>query len=389
MKNAVVEGSKVPTGQRLYAVGLKECLERVGKELTQDTEVAFDTRGEVFPAGRWVRGKGTACTYKPTKTPTVSSAYVKIDEDGSAGIVTSTVEVGQGSHTILTQIAAEVLTVDQNVITISFADTDVTPYDTSTTASRSTFHMGNAVLFAAEDAKAQLLALAAPLLKVKQEELKLSGGKVIAADGRSLSFAKVLSDTFGAGAGAAVLGKGVYTPKNILGLEDMGGGPLEAFSTLSVFHAYAAQGAEVLVDLDTGVVRVLRVVAADDVGRAINPMTCAQQLEGAISMGLGFCLSEEYVWDRGKILNADFRDYTLATAPDSPKVDVFLIEKAHPQGPFGAKGVGEIANTPTAPAIANAIYNACGVRIRDLPMRPAKVLKVLKELQATAKRSGR
>jgi CO/xanthine dehydrogenase Mo-binding subunit len=159
---------------------------------------------------------------------------------------------------------------------------------------------------------------------------------------------------------------------------------------MSVFHAYAAQGAEVMVDLDTGVVRVLRVVAADDVGRAINPMTCVQQLEGAISMGLGFCLSEEYIWDKGKILNADFRDYTLATAPDSPKVDVFLIETApHPQGPFGAKGVGEIANSSTAAAIANAIYNACGVRVHELPMRPAKILKALKELQASGKRSSR
>ena len=387
LKNAVVEGSKAPTGQRLYSVGLKDCLERVGQELTRDREVASDNYGEAFPAGRWARGKGVACTLKATKTPTVSSAYVKIDEDGSVGIVTSTVEVGQGAHTVLTQIAAEVLSVDANIITISFADTDVTPYDTSSTASRSTFHMGNAVLLAAEDAKAQLLTLAAPLLRVRPEELKLGGGQVVADDGRQLSLAKVLSETFGAGAGAAVLGKGVYTPRNILGLEDMGGGPLEAFSTISVFHAYAAQGAEVLVDLDTGTVRVLRVVAADDVGRAINPMTCAQQLEGAISMGLGFCLSEEYLWDdKGRILNADFRDYTLATAPDSPQVDVFLIETAHPQGPFGAKGVGEIANSSTAPAIANAIYNACGVRIRELPMRPAKVLK---ELQAMARRSGR
>ena len=206
----------------------------------------------------------------------------------------------------------------------------------------------------------------------------------MADDGRALSIAKVLSDTFGAGAGAAVLGKGVYTPRQILGMEDMGGSALEAFSTMSVFHSYAAQGAEVLVDLDTGAVRVLRVVAADDVGRAINPRNCAQQLEGAISMGLGFCLSEEYVWDRGMILNANFRDYTLATALDSPKVKVFLIETVHPQGPFGAKGVGEIANSPTAPAIANAIYNACGVRIRDLPLRPEKILR---ELQM-AKGSG-
>jgi carbon-monoxide dehydrogenase large subunit len=386
MKNIVVDGSKLPTGQRVYAVGLKECLEKVGKELSKSTEVSFDSRGEFFPDGRWVRGKGIGCTYKATKTPTVSSAYVKIDEDGSVGIVTSTVEVGQGSYTVLTQIAAEVLTVDKDTITISFADTDVTPYDTSTTASRSTFHMGNAVLLAAHDARSQLLAMAAPLLQVAQHDLKLSDGAVVAADGRKISFAKVLSATFGAGAGAAILGKGVYTPNDILGLEDMGGGALEAFSTMSVFHAFAAQGAEVLVDLDTGAVRVLRVVAVDDVGKAINPMTCCQQLEGAISMGLGFCLTEEFIWDdKGRLCNANLRDYPLATASDSPDMNVFLVEKAHPQGPFGAKGVGEIANSSTAPAIANAVFNACGVRIRDLPMRPAKLLR---ELRAKATSPG-
>ncbi len=374
MKNIVVEGSKVPTGQRLAAVGLKECLELVNRELAKDTEVSFAPGGEFYPEGRWVRGKGMGCTYKATKTPTVSSAYVKIDEDGSASIVSSTVEVGQGSHTILTQIVSEVLDIDRDAITMSFADTDVTPYDTSTTASRSTFHMGNAVRLAAEDAEVQLLAMAAPLFKTAPDDLQLSQGNVVGPDGRTLSFAKVLMAAFGAGAGAAILGKGVYTPKNILGLEDMGGDPLEAFSTLSVFHAYAAQGAEVLVDLDTGTVRVLRVVAADDVGKALNPVNCCQQLEGAISMGLGFCLTEEFIWDRGRLCNANLRDYPLATAWDSPRMKVFLVEEPHPQGPFGAKGVGEIANTTTAPAIANAIFNACGVRIRDLPMRPARVL---------------
>jgi CO/xanthine dehydrogenase Mo-binding subunit len=115
-------------------------------------------------------------------------------------------------------------------------------------------------------------------------------------------------------------------------------------------------------------------------------MTCCQQLEGAISMGLGFCLTEEFIWDeKGELCNANLRDYPVATAPDSPDMNVFLVEKAHPQGPFGAKGVGEIANSSTAPAIANAIFNACGVRIRDLPMRPAKLLR---ELRAKATQPG-
>ncbi|MFB3886477.1 MAG: xanthine dehydrogenase family protein molybdopterin-binding subunit [Thermodesulfobacteriota bacterium] len=377
MKNAVDEGSKAVTGQRLYVVGMKECLERLQRELYQSEEGATDGRSRVLPRGSWVRGKGIACVIKGVKTPTVSAAYVKVDEDGSTSILTSTVEVGQGSHTVLTQMVADVLGMEQDRITVSFADTDVTPYDTSTTASRSTFHMGNAVLMAAEDVKRQLLTLAGPLLDVGKDVLQLHDGSIWAPDGRSVSIAQVLKSTFGGGAGAAVLGKGVYTPQDILGMEDVKEKKLEYFSTMSVFHQYAAQGAEVMVDLETGEVRVLRLIGVHDVGRAINPKNCQQQVEGAMSMGLGFGLMEEYLWDRGRMVNSDFLNYAVPTALDCPPMEVFLVEKRHPQGPFGAKGVGEIASAATAPAIANAVYNACGVRIRDLPLKASKILKEL------------
>jgi CO/xanthine dehydrogenase Mo-binding subunit len=385
MKNMVSEGSKVVTGQRLHSVGLKECLERVGKELYGEESRTSGAGGENLPYGRWVRGKGLACSYKSVKTPSVSAAYVKIDEDGSVSVVTSTVEVGQGSHTILMQIAADVLGVGKDDVTVSFADTDVTPYDTSTTSSRSTFHMGNAVMMAAKDAKSQLLALAGPLLNVAQGVLELQGGKVRAPDGRSLSLGQVLRSTFGAGAGAAILGQGVFTPRDILGLEDLGDAKLEAFSIFSAFHSYAAQGAEVAVDIDTGAVRVLRLLAAHDVGKAINPVNCYQQIQGALGMGLGYGLMEEYLWRNGKLMNPDFLNYTIPTARDCPPMEVFLVETAHPQGPYGAKGVGEMAIAPTAPAIANAVYNACGARIKDLPLKPAKILK---ELLRKAGRDG-
>ncbi len=377
MKNIVTEGSRVPTGQRLYSVGLKECLEKVEKALYEGNDGETNADNEKLPYGRWVRGKGLACTYKSVKTPSVSAAYLKIDEDGSVSVITSIVEVGQGSHTILAQIAADVLGVEMDSINVSFADTDVTPYDTSTTASRSTFHMGNAVLIAAKDAKRQLLAFAAPLLKEEACVLELREGRVWTPDGRSMPIGQVLRVTFGAGAGAAILGQGVFTPKDILGLEDLENPNLEAFSTLSAFHSYAAQGAEVAVDLDTGMVRVLKLLAAHDVGRAINPMTCRQQIHGALVMGLGYGLMEEYLWQNGKLMNPDFLDYKIPTALDCPPTEIFLVEEAHPQGPYGAKGLGEMAVGPAAPAIANAVYNACGVRINDLPLKPSKVLKAL------------
>jgi CO/xanthine dehydrogenase Mo-binding subunit len=196
---------------------------------------------------------------------------------------------------------------------------------------------------------------------------------------------QVLRSTFGAGAGAAILGQGVFTPRDILGLEDLGDAKLEAFSIFSAFHSYAAQGAEVAVDIDTGAVRVLRLLAAHDVGKAINPVNCYQQIQGALGMGLGYGLMEEYLWRNGKLMNPDFLNYTIPTARDCPPMEVFLVETAHPQGPYGAKGVGEMAIAPTAPAIANAVYNACGARIKDLPLKPAKILK---ELLRKAGRDG-
>jgi carbon-monoxide dehydrogenase large subunit len=357
---------------------MKKCLERVRGEFDQDRGSVAEMGGHRFPYGHWVTGRGVACIFKSTKVPTVSAAYVKIDEDGSASVVTSTVEVGQGAHTALMQMAGDILGLDAERMTVSFADTDVTPYDTSTTASRSTFHMGNAVCLAAEDAKRQVLSLAAPLLKSEREDLKLRSGSVWAPDGRSLTIAQVLKATFGAGAGAAILGKGVYTPEDVLGLEDIKRGKLEAYSSLSVFHGYAALGVEVAVDLDTGVVKILRLVAAHDVGKAVNPGNCRQQVAGALAMGLGYGLLEEYLWDKGEVLNANLLDYAVPTALDCPSAEIFIVEQEHPQGPFGAKGMGEMAIAHTAPAIANAIYNACGVRIHDLPLKPAKILKELR-----------
>ncbi len=372
--NIVGEGSKVVTGQRLYAVGLKQCLEKVAEVLYAKAGNEAPPEVCTLPPGRWARGTGIACSYKSVKTPSVSAASVKIDEDGSVSVVTSTVEVGQGSHTILMQIAADILGVARDQITVSFADTDVTPYDTSTTSSRSTYHMGNAVLIAAEDAKRQLLGMASAVMHAAPETLVLRGGRVLAPNGTALPVAQVLKATFGAGAGAAVIGQGVFCPRNILGLEDLGETQLEAFSTLSAFHSYAVQGAEVAVDLDTGAVMILRLVAAHDVGKAINPVNCEQQIQGALGMGLGYGLTEEYLWRDGVLMNPDFLNYTIPTARDCPPMEVFLIEEAHPQGPYGAKGVGEMAIAPTAPAIANAVYRACGVRITDLPLKPAKVL---------------
>jgi len=203
-------------------------------------------------------------------------------------------------------------------------------------------------------------------LHAAHDLLQLREGKVWTLEGKALPIGQILRATFGAGAGAAVLGQGVFTPKDILGLEDFGDAKLEAFSTLSAFHSYAAQGADVAVDLETGVVKVLRLLAAHDVGRAINPVNCRQQIQGRWGWG-SVTVFWRSIAGGGKVMNPDFLNYVIPTALDCPPMGITLVEEQHPQGPYGAKGVGEMAIAPTAPAIANAVFHACGIRIHDLP----------------------
>jgi carbon-monoxide dehydrogenase large subunit len=359
LKNILREGDRMPTGQPAHSVGVEECLRRVAAELRW---------GEKSPPGR---GKGIACTGKNTKTPSGSAAYVVLNQDGTVNVLTSTVEIGQGARTILAQIAAEELGVPVEAVSVSLPDTDATPFDASTTSSRSTFHMGNAVRAAARDIKEQLASLGALVLCCRPEDLEVGGGKVVlrGAVQRSLSYQEVLRQCYGAG--GSVLGRGFYYPP-----AEEGSG---MWSAPSVFWMYGAQGAEVEVNPETGQVRVLKLVAAHDVGKAINPVTCSGQIEGGVVHGLGVTLLEEVVMDQGRILNANFHDYKMPTAMDVPEVVPIIVEAQHRDGPYGAKGVGEPVVTPTAPAIANAVEDAVGVRIKELPLTPERVFRALQE----------
>lgn len=176
------------------------------------------------------------------------------------------------------------------------------------------------------------------------------------------------------GSGASILGRGFYYPEDVTA-------PGDYFSLFSVFWTYSAQGVEVEVDPQTGKVKVLRMVAAHDVGRAINPANCCSQIEGALAMGLGYALYEELLYKNGKMLNPSLLSYKIPCALDMPPLEPILVEMIDERGPFGAKAVGEPALVPTAPAIANAIANAIGVRIKDLPITPDKVLAALEEKQ--------
>lgn len=327
------------------------------------------------------RGKGIACMVYPigfTSYPNPSSAFVKVNQDGTAVVYTGAADVGQGSTTALAQIAAEELGISFDAVTMVTADTERTPFDLGSVASRVTYIAGNAVRRAAAQAKQTLLHVAAEILDVMgPEELEAGGGLVYVRDfpERNVPIASVAREAMLV-KGKPPIGEGSYNPETtFLDPETGRGKPYEAY-------VFATQIAEVEVDTETGEVRVLKIAAAHDCGKAINPLLVEGQIEGGISMGLGYGLMEEMVLEGGEVKNPQFTDYILPTALDMPEIDVAIVEEPVPTGPFGAKGVGEPSLIPTAPAIINAICDAVGVRIRDLPATPSKILAALKEKQA-------
>ncbi len=364
LKQVYQEGDAHITGQQQHSHGLKECLEKLAERMDWNRPRERD------------RGKGIACMERAVKTPFGSAAFVYLNEDGSVDVLSSTTEVGQGSDTVLRQIVAEELGVPLDIVRKDTPDTAFTPYDASTTSSRATFHMGNAVKLAAADAKSQILNLAAPLLESRSGDLAIAKSKVYVkhAPENAISIAEVLNQHYGPS--ATVLGKGYYYP-------EMPEEAAEYYSRYMVFWLLGANGAEVEVNRRTGEVKVLKIWSAFDAGKVINPNTCEGQIQGGASMGLGFALSEELMFQDGDVMNPSFLSYKLPSALDMPEVETIFVEHPHKDGPFGAKGVGETTNVPVPPAIGNAIYDAVGVRIRNLPITPDKILKALRQKDGT------
>lgn len=327
------------------------------------------------------RGRGIACMWYPigfTVAANPSAAVVKVNEDGTATLLTGTVETGQGSLTVLGQIAAEALGIATDDVHVVSADTDTTPMDTGAIASRTTYVTGNAVRLAAEKAKAVLFEVAAPMLGVKPEQLEARDRKIQVQGfpqrnvpiGEVAHHAQVVK-------GQPAIGSASWNPPTVAMDPETGQG--KPFNT----YVYATQIAEVEVDDETGEVAVLRIVAAHDCGTAINPMLVEGQVQGGISMGVGFALQEQILFDdAGRQLNPNLTNYIMPTALDMPEIEVDIVDNYDPSGPFGAKGVGEPTSVPTAAAIANAIYDAVGVRVTALPATAEKVLAAIKAKHA-------
>ena len=367
LKNIYTEGDKYINGQVLQGVGLKDTLEKACAEIGWN-------ESEKAPPGRIRRGKGMATTIKGTATPSNSSCFIKVHHDGSVVLICSSVEVGAGQKTVLAQMAADSIGVPVESISVPHSDTSYSPYDFGVTSSRTTFHMGNAIRVAGQKARQKIIALAAEVLDTRVDRLDLIDGQIEEHKGNhQFAIKEIMTKKYG-GRGGAILAEGQYTPEGSPLLKASPG--VEKMS--SIFWKFATHAAEVEVDLETGIVKVLRVVAAHDVGKAINPMGCEQQVEGAVVMGLSNTLYEEFKMENGRILNDTLADYKLATMQELPEIVTILVESVQKEGPFGAKGIGEPAAAPTAPAIANAIYNAIGVRIKELPITPDKILSALR-----------
>jgi CO/xanthine dehydrogenase Mo-binding subunit len=328
------------------------------------------------------RGRGMACMWYPigfTVSANPSAATVMVNEDGTATVLTGTVETGQGSLTVLAQIAAEALGTSTEDIHIVSADTDATPMDTGAIASRTTYVTGNAIRMAADNAKTILFEAAAEVLGVEPGQLE-SADRNIQVKGfpqRKIAIGETAKRCQSV-LGRPPIGTATWNPPTVPMDPDSGQG--KPFNT----YVYATQIAEVDVDDETGEVEVIRIVAAHDCGTPVNPMLVEGQIEGGIAMGIGYALHEEILFDTaGAQVNPSLANYIIPTTLDMPSIEVHIVESYDPTGPFGAKGVGEPTSVPTAAAIANAIYDAVGVRITSLPATAEKVLAAIKAAGAS------
>jgi CO/xanthine dehydrogenase Mo-binding subunit len=365
LKNIVREGDEGPTGQVLHGVGLEECLMKAAAAIGWK-----DRRPE--PG----RGKGLACSWWTT-TGGSSGVYVKINPDGTVGLNTGAAEIGTGALTGAAQVLAEELGIDLTDISIVSADTFSTPFDFGAQGSRTAFAVGNACRAAAADLKRQLFALAAAQLGVEPDALALVDKHVV-ADDRRLGLADLarLSQQTGGG----LIAHGTFiAPPTPYDAKRVEGHVYPAFHSPS-FHAHAV---DLSVDRETGEITIHKYVVAQDVGFALNPTYIEGQIEGGVSQGLGQALSEEIVYEDGRVLNPNLTDYKMPTTLDIPRIESILVQHPSLVGPYGAKGVGEPPNIEPPAAVANAVAAATGLRVTSLPITAEKIALGLVDARTT------
>lgn len=373
-KNALRVGAVTATGQLLReSVGLPDTIEHAVSAIPEAHVLGDSQRTwqRATRQGRKVRGWGMACAFKNVGlgggVADSAGAEVELCEDGALEVRIGAAEVGQGLVGVAAQIAGEILGALPEAIRLVVGDTDLTPDGGATTASRQTFITGNAVRLAALDLKALLAQTAAEMLDSSPEAVEFADGYVVGGNSR-VSLRALAEAARKEGRRPVV--RRVYTPPRTV--------PLGQEGDVHFAYGYATQVVEVEVDLDKGDVRVLRVAAAHDVGRAINPRAVEGQIQGGVVMGIGLALKEELILDRGAIVTDTLAKYKIPTVEDVPEIIPILVESPSSEGPFGAKGVGEIPSIATIPAIVNAIYDATGIRLTRIPVRKEHLLEQIR-----------
>ena len=373
-------------GQPILSNGMSDCVDTVERESGWASQRPGTPPVAQADGNGQRRGFGVALSAHISGL-LASGAIVRVLEDGSILLNTGAVDIGQGSNTVLSQICAQALKVPMDRVAIASPDTDGSPYNWGTTASRVTYVAGRSVVGAAAEVEKKLKQHASEMLECSTDDLELLSGGRVAIKGvaqRSVSFSDISGRAHWA-AGGPVIGthswvfdQKTFDPKRAVAV----GLP---FSQIGVY-SFSALVVEVEVDDTTGRVRVLRAWSACDVGRAINPKLAIGQIEGAFVQGMGYALTEEMVWDGPRLANPSLMDYKIPTMAELPEaLHSYLIESNEPSGPFGAKSVGEIGINGVAAAIANAITNATGVRLRQLPLSAERVLRgVLAEQAGSA-----
>ena len=379
LRNAIKTGETSCHGWYMGSAELGKCL-----ETARDAIGWKDKHGRKLGSGSLKRGVGIGsgihvAANRQLADLDASTAVIKVNEDGGVILITGESDIGQGSNTVLSQICANEIGIPIEQVTVNAPDSDHAPFCLGTFAARVTMLAGNAVLRASREVREKLLSIAAGKLEVSADDLTIEDGFIHVVGlpdvGMTVGEASVLH-IFRPG-GEGIQARATWdAPTEMADKESFYGNVAPAYS-------FAAAAAEVEVDTKTGQVRLVDIIAADDCGVALNPLAVEGQIHGCLSQGIGWALYESYHFEDGRLANGNFADYTMPTAESLPDLRSRVVESYDPNGPYGAKGASETALVPAAGAIANAVYDAVGVRINSLPITPQKVLAALREKSAT------
>ncbi len=367
--NSVFAGYVSLHGWKIGSCGLTECVDKAKAAADWDQKKKNKVYGRGIGLACCNHVSGYSAFYPPFHG---SAAVMRLNLDGWASLITGETELGQGQRTVCAQIAAEVLGVSVDKINVAPVDSDYSTFALGAFASRTTTVGGKAVELAAQDLRGKILDYASTLTGTPQNSMTINNGSLVnlGDGGLIISLAELARKYQIASNGAYLYGFGSFNPGTDVPDGNKYGNP-------SCAYPYAAHIAEVEVDVETGMVKVLNYYSAHDLGRAINPMGATGQMEGAVAQGVGWALTEDMLMENGRIQNTNFLDYRIPGLKDMPTIESLLIETDEPNGPFGAKGLGEPALNPVVAAISNAIYDAVGIRLREMPFTPEKILEAI------------